>query len=115
MKVRLPFDGTQQTFPKLLQKAGYNTAMIGKWHLGSNPTGFDHWEILPGQGNYYNPDFINKDGTHTENGYVTEIITDKCIKWMKEAKNSGKPFMLMMHHKAPHREWQPGPNELDSL
>ena len=72
-----PFDGSQQTFPKLLQAAGYNTAMIGKWHLGSDPTGFDHWEILPGQGNYYNPDFINKDGTHLKTGYVTEIITDK--------------------------------------
>ncbi len=107
-----PFDGSQQTFPKLLQSAGYNTAMIGKWHLGSDPTGFDHWEILPGQGNYYNPDFINKEGRHRENGYVTEIITDKSIQWINEVKNTGKPFMLMMHHKAPHREWQPGPNEL---
>jgi len=106
------FDGSQQTFPKLLQKAGYITAIIGKWHLGSTPTGFDHWEILPGQGNYYNPDFINKDGQHREVGYVTEIITEKCIKWLSEAKETGKPFMLMMHHKAPHREWQPGPNEL---
>jgi len=107
-----PFDGSQQTFPKLLQKAGYNTAMIGKWHLGSDPTGFNHWDILPGQGNYYNPDFINKDGKYIVEGYVTEIITDKCIKWINEVKNTGKPFMLMMHHKAPHREWQPGPNEL---
>jgi arylsulfatase A-like enzyme len=107
-----PFDGTQQTFPKLLQNAGYTTAIIGKWHLGSDPTGFDYWEILPGQGNYYNPDFINKDGRHREEGYVTELITDKCISWLSEAKNNGKPFMLMMHHKAPHREWQPGPNEL---
>jgi arylsulfatase A-like enzyme len=107
-----PFDGSQQTFPKLLQKAGYTTAMIGKWHLGSDPTGFDFWEILPGQGVYYNPDFITRDGKHREEGYVTELITDKCIKWLDEAKSSGKPFMLMMHHKAPHREWQPGPNEL---
>jgi arylsulfatase A-like enzyme len=107
-----PFDGSQQTFPKILQKAGYSTAMIGKWHLGSNPTGFDHWEILPGQGSYYNPDFINKEGRHTEQGYVTELITKKCISWLKEAKGSGRPFMLMMHHKAPHREWQPGPGEL---
>ena len=106
------FDGSQQTFPKLLQSAGYNTAMIGKWHLGSSPTGFNHWEILPGQGNYYNPDFITKDGRHRENGYVTEIITEKSIQWLNEAKNNEMPFMLMMHHKAPHREWQPGPNEL---
>jgi arylsulfatase A-like enzyme len=108
-----PFDGSQQTFPKLLQKAGYTTAMVGKWHLGSDPTGFDHWEILPGQGNYYNPDFITADGRHREEGYVTELITEKSLKWLSEAKNSGKPFMLMMHHKAPHREWQPGPNEIN--
>ena len=107
-----PFDGSQQTFPKLLQSAGYVTGMIGKWHLGSNPTGFDHWEILPGQGNYYNPDFITKDGTHRETGYVTELITGKSIQFLKERTNSSEPFMLMMHHKAPHREWQPGPNEL---
>ncbi|MDP3002693.1 MAG: sulfatase-like hydrolase/transferase, partial [Bacteroidales bacterium] len=107
-----PFDGSQQTFPKLLQAAGYNTAMIGKWHLGSDPTGFDHWDILPGQGNYYNPDFITKDGKHVEKGYVTEIITKKCLEWLNEVKNSGKPFMLMMHHKAPHGKWQPGPHEL---
>ena len=107
-----PFDGSQQTFPKLLQKSGYKTAIIGKWHLGSSPTGFDHWEILDGQGEYYNPRLINKDGNHTENGYVTELITGKSIKWIKEVMNSGQPFMLMMHHKAPHREWHPGPNEL---
>lgn len=107
-----PFDGSQQTFPKLFQAAGYNTAMIGKWHLGSDPTGFDHWEILPGQGNYYNPDFITKDGMKRNEGYVTELITEKCLKWLTEAKDQKKPFMLMMHHKAPHREWQPGPNEL---
>jgi arylsulfatase A-like enzyme len=107
-----PFDGSQETFPKLLQKAGYQTAMIGKWHLGSDPTGFNHWDILPGQGNYYNPDFITSEGRHREEGYVTELITEKCINWLKEVKGSGKPFMLMMHHKAPHREWQPGPNEL---
>ena len=111
-ELQTPFDGSQQTFPKLLQKAGYSTAIIGKWHLISDPTGFDHWEILPGQGSYYNPEFINKDGRHTEKGYVTELITDKCLEWLKTIKDSGKPFMLMMHHKAPHREWQPGPEEL---
>jgi len=107
-ELQTPFDGSQQTFPKLLQKAGYSTAIIGKWHLISDPTGFDHWEILPGQGSYYNPEFINKDGRHTEKGYVTELITNKCLEWLKTMKDSGKPFMLMMHHKAPHREWQPG-------
>jgi arylsulfatase A-like enzyme len=107
-----PFDGSQQTFPKLLQAGGYSTAIIGKWHLGSNPTGFDCWEVLPGQGNYYNPDFITREGTHREYGYVTELITQKCIQWLQKVKDSGQPFMLMMHHKAPHREWLPGPNEL---
>jgi arylsulfatase A-like enzyme len=107
-----PFDGSQQTFPKLLQAGGYSTAIIGKWHLESEPTGFDHWEVLPGQGNYYNPDFITRDGTHKEYGYVTELITQKSIQWLLKVKDTGQPFMLMMHHKAPHREWQPGPNEL---
>lgn len=107
-----PFDSSQQTFPKMLRRAGYSTAIIGKWHLASVPSGFDHWDILPGQGQYYNPDFIDNNGRHFEKGYVTEIITDKCIKWLKEVKDSGKPFMLMMHHKAPHREWDPGPKEI---
>lgn len=107
------FDGTQQTFPKLLQQAGYQTAIIGKWHLVSDPTGFDHWDILPGQGVYYNPDFINSKGKYREEGYVTDIITDKSLAWLKEAKSNGKPFMLMLHHKAPHREWNPGPKYLE--
>lgn len=107
------FDGSQQTFPKLLQSAGYQTAMIGKWHLGSEPTGFDHWSILDGQGQYYNPDFISREGKAREKGYVTEIITDKALAWLKENENSGKPFMLMVHHKAPHRFWQPAPKYLD--
>lgn len=107
-----PFNGNQQTFPKLLQKTGYQTALIGKWHLESRPTGFDHWEILPGQGNYYNPDFINGEDTTREIGYVTEIITRKSLAWIAGAKKNRKPFMLMIHHKAPHRSWEPGPNEL---
>ncbi len=107
------FDGSQQTFPKLLQEGGYQTAMIGKWHLGSDPTGFDHWDILPGQGHYYNPTFINKDGTYDMHGYVSDIITDKTIEWLKQRKDDPEPFMVMMHHKAPHREWEPGPKYLD--
>jgi len=106
------FDGSQLTFPKLLQTAGYKTALIGKWHLVSEPTGFNYWDILPGQGDYYNPEFINAEGKYKEEGYVTEIITDKCISWLDQVKDSKQPFLLMMHHKAPHREWQPGPNEL---
>lgn len=101
------FDGSQQTFPKLLQKAGYQTAVIGKWHLGSDPTGFDHWDILPGQGMYYNPDFINSDGKYQVEGYVSEIVTDKAIQWLEKERDSDAPFMLMVQHKAPHREWSP--------
>lgn len=100
------FDSTQVTFPKLLQEAGYQTAMIGKWHLRSQPTGFDYWRILPGQGNYYNPDFVTPDGTERIEGYVTDIITDLAIDWMS-SRDKDKPFLLMYHHKAPHREWEP--------
>lgn len=102
------FDGDQFTFPKLLQQAGYSTAMIGKWHLTSDPTGFDHWEILPGQGSYYNPDFIQMNGSRMRRqGYCTDIITDLSLDWLKQASESEKPFMLMCQHKAPHRNWSP--------
>ncbi|NQU87478.1 MAG: sulfatase [Mariniphaga sp.] len=107
------FDGNQQTFPKLLQVAGYQTAMIGKWHLDSEPTGFDYWDVLPGQGNYYNADFKNEEGQYRVEGYVTDIITEKTLGWLKNSKQKEKPFMLMMHHKAPHRAWQPSPKYLD--
>lgn len=104
------FDGGQTTFPKLLQNAGYKTALIGKWHLKSQPQGFNHWEILPGQGHYYNPDFVTKRGRHREPGYVTDLITDKSIEWID--RNRDQPFMLMLQHKAPHREWMPSPKHL---
>ena len=107
------FDGNQQTFPKLLREGGYTTAIIGKWHLGSEPTGFDHWDILPGQGHYYNPTFINKDGHYDVYGYVSDIITDKTLEWLKDQESNSEPFMVMMHHKAPHREWEPGPRYLN--
>ena len=100
------FDSSQVTFPKLLQEAGYQTAMIGKWHLRSQPTGFDYWRILPGQGHYYNPDFVTSDGIERIEGYVTDIITDLAIEWMNN-REKDKPFLLMYHHKAPHREWEP--------
>ena len=105
-------DTSLLTFPKVLQKLGYQTAMIGKWHLGSTPKGFDYYDILPGQGSYYNPAFINDSGQYNMSGYTTEIITEKTLQWLEKAKESGKPFMVMMHHKAPHRSWDPGPNEL---
>jgi arylsulfatase A-like enzyme len=100
------FDGSQQTFPKLLQKAGYQTALFGKWHLKSDPTGFDYWNILPDQGNYYNPDFIELGVRTTRKGYVTDLITDDCLAWLK-ARKSDKPFCVLLHHKAPHRNWMP--------
>lgn len=109
------FDGSQQTFPKLLQKAGYQTAIIGKWHLVSSPTGFDHWEIFPGQGNYYNPDFITTKGRHRETGYSTEIVTQKAITWLDKQRDPSKPFMLMVQHKAPHREWSPSTKYLNAF
>jgi N-acetylglucosamine-6-sulfatase len=102
------FDGSQPTFPKYLQKAGYQTAMIGKWHLVTKPTGFDHWEILPGQGSYYNPDFLQMDGTTKRfEGYCTDLITDKALDWLKNQRDKDKPFVLMCQHKAPHRNWVP--------
>lgn len=107
------FDSTQQTFPGILAESGYQTALVGKWHLGSQPVGFDYWDILPGQGNYYNPDFINRKGRYREHGYVTDIITRKAIEWLKNGREKGKPFLLMVHHKAPHREWLPGPKYLE--
>lgn len=100
------FDNTQQTFPKLLQQAGYETAAIGKWHLESLPTGFDHWEIVPGQGDYYNPDFIRQTGdTIRCEGYVTDLITDKSLEWLEHGRRGDRPFCLLVHHKAQHRNW----------
>jgi len=100
------FDSTQMTFPKMLKGAGYQTAIIGKWHLISEPTGFDHWHILPGQGVYYNPPMI-RDGKRVQHsGYVTDLITDFSIDWLKN-RDKTKPFLLMCQHKAPHRDWEP--------
>ena len=112
-----PFDGTQQTFPKLLQKAGYQTAIVGKWHLRSAPTGFDYWEVLFGQGPYYNPKFRTPDALNARQakpviGYTTDIITDKVLNFLQNKRDKKKPFMLMYQHKAPHRAWDPGPKHL---
>ncbi|NNE92904.1 MAG: sulfatase, partial [Verrucomicrobiales bacterium] len=114
------FNGDQQTFPKLLREAGYQTAAIGKWHLKSTPKGFDYFDVLIGQGPYYNPPMlhggIESQATKREHtGYTTDIIRDKTLKWLKEDRDADKPFMLMFQHKAPHRNWQPGPKYLTWL
>ncbi|MCC2684603.1 MAG: sulfatase [Paenibacillaceae bacterium] len=104
------FDGRQLTFPKLLQQEAYQTAIIGKWHLGhggeSDPTGFDYWNVLPGQGDYHNPEMNEMGESKICDGYVTDIITDKSLDWLI-SRDKDKPFLLMCHHKAPHRPWEP--------
>ncbi len=105
------FNERQTTFPKLLKEAGYETALIGKWHLKSDPTGFDHWEILPDQGSYYNPDFRTADENNHYIGYATDITTDLALKWL-DGRTSEAPFLLMCQHKAPHRTWAPPPEFL---
>ncbi len=100
------FDGSQRTVPKLLRKAGYQTAIVGKWHLKSTPTGFDHFEVLRGQGQYYNPMLITNGEEVNHTGYTTDIITDRTIDWL-ESRDEEKPFFLMCQHKAPHGRWEP--------
>lgn len=103
-----PFDTNNVTFPQILQANGYQTAMFGKLHFGNNPKGFDEFKILPDQGHYYNPDFITKkEGKKTFTGYVTDIITDMTLDWLKKERDDEKPFFLAYLHKAPHREWLP--------
>ncbi|MBP5629355.1 MAG: sulfatase [Bacteroidaceae bacterium] len=107
------FDGSQQTFPKLLQQAGYQTAMIGKWHLVSLPTGFDYYDILTGQGDYYNPTFIC-NGQHLQrHGYSTTITTNLALNWLANQRDPQRPFCLFIHHKAPHRTWMPDLQDLE--
>lgn len=106
------FDGDQQTFPKLLQNAGYETALFGKWHLHTEPRGFDAWRILPGQGDYYNPVFVDAKGRETLQGYCTDLVTDMALEWL-DTREESRPFMLMCQHKAPHRNWMPAPRHLE--
>jgi len=106
------FDGSQITFPRLLQKAGYQTAVIGKWHLETDPTGFDHWEILPEQGIYYNPPMVRDGQPVKHSGYVTDIVTDLSLDWMRR-RDPAKPFLLLCWQKAPHRNWKPALRDLD--
>lgn len=102
-----PFDWNQPNFPKLLQQAGYQTALIGKIHLNGLPQGFDHSNVLPGQGNYYNPDFIENGEKKRIPGYVTTITTELALDWLDNKRDKDKPFLLLYHQKAPHRNWKP--------
>lgn len=104
---RIRFDSSKLTLPKLMQQGGYQTAIVGKWHLHSYPTGFDYWKILPGQGLYFEPRLITMMGdTSTYHGYATDVITDEAIKWL-DNRDISKPFLLHLHHKAPHRYFFP--------
>ncbi len=105
------FDGSQMTFPKLLQQAGYETAIVGKWHLKTEPTGFDFWKILMGQGEYYQPRIAGKEDTSIVEGYTTEVITDIALDFLNK-RDTSKPFCLLYHHKAPHRNWMPNVDDL---
>ena len=108
-------DQTQWTVAKELHASGYNTAVIGKWHLKTTPVGFDHWEIFPGQGSYYNPVFVQKDGSQKRfEGYATDLTTDKAISWL-DSRDDSKPFFLMCQHKAPHRTFAPALRHLSAF
>ncbi len=101
------FDSSRMTVARMLQQSGYYTGMVGKWHLGSDPVGFDRWEILPGQGTYRDPVFYTATGEKTYAGrYVTDVITDLAVEFL-DRRPRDRPFFLMMHHKAPHRPWEP--------
>ncbi len=102
------FDHDQQQFQKILQKNGYQTVLVGKIHLDGKMQGFDYWEVLPGQGKYHDPDFITEEGnTHYKGRYDTDVITERALNWLENERDASKPFMLMVHHKAPHRNWDP--------
>jgi Arylsulfatase A and related enzymes len=105
-------DGTRDNVAKELKKSGYQTAMIGKWHLQTDPTGFDHWKILPGQGAYVDPVFLEAGERKKYQGYCTDLIGDFALDWLKK-RDTSKPFFLMCHHKAPHRPWVPSPKYKD--
>ncbi len=106
------FDGSQMTFPKLLQGQGYQTGIVGKWHLKSAPTGFDHWKILVGQGYYYRPVFLDNGEPVELEGYATDLITDHALEFLQQ-RDPDKPFLLLYHHKAPHRNWMPATRHLN--
>lgn len=109
------FDWDQQTFPKLMRDAGYQTVMYGKYHMGGTPQGYDEWMVLPGQGDYFNPDFITPDGNVRIDGHCTDVVTDLAVRWLKEQRDPDQPFLLRVQHKAPHRNWMPALRHLDTF
>ena len=106
------FDWDQQTFPKLLQQAGYQTALYGKTHLKGTPQGFNDWAVLPGQGDYYQPELIFPDGRRAVEGHCTDVVTNLALDFLNNKRNADQPFLLMVQHKAPHRNWMPAPRHL---
>jgi len=106
------FNHDQQQFQKILQANGYQTVMVGKIHLNGRMQGFDYWDVLPGQGKYNDPDFLSENGKSVSKGYVTDIITDKALDWLKNKRDPEKPFLLMIHHKAPHRDFMPAERDM---
>ncbi len=108
-----PYNWDQPNFAKMLQQAGYQTALIGKIHLAGDPQGFDYWSVLPGQGHYYNPDFIVNGERKRFQGYVTDITTDFVLEWLDKTRDKTKPFCVLYQQKAPHRNWKPAPEYLN--
>ncbi|HLV62722.1 sulfatase [Galbibacter sp.] len=109
------FDGNQPTLPKKLKSIGYQTVLIGKWHLYGYPQGFDYWNIVEDQGHYYNPDFIKMGDTIRIAGYATDIITEEALNWLEKNGRQEKPFFMMLHHKAPHRNFMPALRYLNAF
>ena len=109
------FDWSQPTFAKMLQKAGYQTVLYGKYHLEGKPEGYDEWAVLPGQGLYYNPDFLTAAGKVTREGYCTDLVSEMAVEWLKTKRDASRPFLLRVQHKAPHRNWMPALRHLGSF
>ena len=109
------FNWDQPTFPKILRESGYQTVLYGKYHLGGIPQGYDEWKVLPGQGDYYNPDFITPNGRIRVDGHSTDVVTGMAVDWLKDSRDPDQPFLLRVQFKAPHRTWMPALRYLDAF